>query len=130
MKRTPELRTLSEDHHHGLAHARRLRRAAEGDGGRRGPSGGGYGKGIPRILAERHRRTPSRLRTDPDLGFRLCWVTAVGSRSYRYPASVSPNHRPRCRPGPARDRRRSPLSEPMVPLLGRSVWPLVVRRLL
>jgi hemerythrin-like domain-containing protein len=27
----PELRTLSEDHHHGLVHARRLRRAAEGD---------------------------------------------------------------------------------------------------
>src|SRR5215211_8379422 len=31
MKRTPELRTLSEDHHHGLVHARRLRQAAEGD---------------------------------------------------------------------------------------------------
>jgi iron-sulfur cluster repair protein YtfE (RIC family) len=31
MKRTPELRTLSEDHHHGLVHARRLQRAAEGD---------------------------------------------------------------------------------------------------
>src|SRR5919199_2040882 len=31
MKRTPELRTLSEDHHHGLVHALRLRRAAEGD---------------------------------------------------------------------------------------------------
>ena len=31
MKRTPELRILSEDHHHGLVHARRLRRAAEGD---------------------------------------------------------------------------------------------------
>jgi iron-sulfur cluster repair protein YtfE (RIC family) len=31
MKRTPELRTLSEDYHHGLVHARRLRRAAEGD---------------------------------------------------------------------------------------------------
>jgi hemerythrin-like domain-containing protein len=31
MKRTPELRTLSEDHHHGLVHARRLRRAAEGE---------------------------------------------------------------------------------------------------
>ncbi len=31
MKRTPELRTLSEDHHHGLVHARRLRTAAEGD---------------------------------------------------------------------------------------------------
>src|SRR5215208_1459711 len=31
MKRRPELRTLSEDHHHGLVHARRLRRAAEGD---------------------------------------------------------------------------------------------------
>lgn len=31
MKRTPELRTLSEDHHHGLVHARRLRRVAEGD---------------------------------------------------------------------------------------------------
>ena len=31
MKRTPELRTLSEDHHHGLVYARRLRRAAEGD---------------------------------------------------------------------------------------------------
>jgi hemerythrin-like domain-containing protein len=29
MKRTPELRTLSEDHHHGLVHSRRLRRAAE-----------------------------------------------------------------------------------------------------
>jgi hemerythrin-like domain-containing protein len=31
MKRTPELRTLSEDHHYGLVHARRLRRAAEGE---------------------------------------------------------------------------------------------------
>ena len=31
MKRTPELRTLSEDHHHGLVQARRLRGAAEGD---------------------------------------------------------------------------------------------------
>lgn len=31
MKRTPELRTLSEDHHHGLVQARRLRRAAERD---------------------------------------------------------------------------------------------------
>jgi hemerythrin-like domain-containing protein len=31
MKRTPELRTLSEEHHHGLVQARRLRRAAEGD---------------------------------------------------------------------------------------------------
>jgi hemerythrin-like domain-containing protein len=30
-KRTPELRTLSEDHHHGLVQARRLRRAAEAD---------------------------------------------------------------------------------------------------
>jgi iron-sulfur cluster repair protein YtfE (RIC family) len=31
MKRTPELRTLSEDHHHGLVHARRLRKVADGD---------------------------------------------------------------------------------------------------
>src|SRR5215207_9844389 len=31
MKRTPELRTLSEDHHHGLVHARQLRRATEAD---------------------------------------------------------------------------------------------------
>ena len=31
MKRTPELRTLSEDHHHGLVQARRLRKAAEAD---------------------------------------------------------------------------------------------------
>ena len=31
MKRTPELRTLSEVHHHSLVHARRLRRATEGD---------------------------------------------------------------------------------------------------
>jgi hemerythrin-like domain-containing protein len=31
MKRTPELRTLSEDHHHGLVQARRLRKAAEGE---------------------------------------------------------------------------------------------------
>jgi hemerythrin-like domain-containing protein len=30
-KRTPELRTLSEDHHHGLVQARGLRRAAEAD---------------------------------------------------------------------------------------------------
>ena len=30
MKHTPELRTLSEDHHHGLVHACRLRRMAEG----------------------------------------------------------------------------------------------------
>ena len=30
MKRTPELRTLSEDHHHGLVHARRLGRAGDG----------------------------------------------------------------------------------------------------
>ena len=29
MKRTPQLRSLSEDHHHGLVHARRLRRAAQ-----------------------------------------------------------------------------------------------------
>jgi hemerythrin-like domain-containing protein len=29
MKRTQELRTLSEDHHHGLVQARRLRRAAD-----------------------------------------------------------------------------------------------------
>jgi hypothetical protein len=29
MKRTPELRSLSEDHHHDLVHARRLRRVAE-----------------------------------------------------------------------------------------------------
>lgn len=29
MKRTPELRSLSEDHHQGLVHARRLRRAAD-----------------------------------------------------------------------------------------------------
>jgi iron-sulfur cluster repair protein YtfE (RIC family) len=29
MKRTPELRSLSEDHHHGLVHARWLRRAEE-----------------------------------------------------------------------------------------------------
>jgi iron-sulfur cluster repair protein YtfE (RIC family) len=32
MKRTPELRTLSEDHHHGLVQARKLRRATEADG--------------------------------------------------------------------------------------------------
>jgi iron-sulfur cluster repair protein YtfE (RIC family) len=31
MKRAPELRKFSEDHHHGLAHARRLRKAADGD---------------------------------------------------------------------------------------------------
>jgi iron-sulfur cluster repair protein YtfE (RIC family) len=31
MKRTPELRTLSDNHHHGLVHARRLHRAAEGE---------------------------------------------------------------------------------------------------
>ena len=31
MKRAPELRTLSEDHHHGLVHARRLRRTTEAD---------------------------------------------------------------------------------------------------
>ena len=31
MKRTPELRTLSEDHHHGLVHARQLRRAQKGE---------------------------------------------------------------------------------------------------
>ena len=31
MKRTPELRTLSEDHHQGLVHARRLHRAQEGE---------------------------------------------------------------------------------------------------
>jgi hemerythrin-like domain-containing protein len=31
MKRIPELRTLSEDHHHGLVQARRLRRAAEAE---------------------------------------------------------------------------------------------------
>src|ERR687897_479617 len=120
MKRTPELRTLSEDHHHGLVQARRLRGAAKGDD----PPG----KTARDFLDfwQRHCDPPSRLRTDPDLGFRLCWVTAVGLRSYRYPAPISPNLRPRCRPGPARDRRRSPLPEPMVPLLGRSVWPLVV----
>ena len=31
MKRTPELRTLSEDHHHALVQARRLRSATEAD---------------------------------------------------------------------------------------------------
>ena len=31
MNRTPELRTLSEDHHHGLVQARQLRRATEVD---------------------------------------------------------------------------------------------------
>jgi hemerythrin-like domain-containing protein len=31
MKRTPELRTLSEDHHHGLVQARRLQKATEAD---------------------------------------------------------------------------------------------------
>ena len=30
MKRTPELRTLSEDHHHGPVQARRLRLTGEG----------------------------------------------------------------------------------------------------
>jgi iron-sulfur cluster repair protein YtfE (RIC family) len=33
MKRAAELKGLSEDHHHGLVHARRLRRAASGEGG-------------------------------------------------------------------------------------------------
>jgi hypothetical protein len=32
MKRVAELKGLSEDHHHGLVHARRLRRAASGEG--------------------------------------------------------------------------------------------------
>ena len=32
MKRAAELRGLSEDHHHGLVHARRLRRAGSGEG--------------------------------------------------------------------------------------------------
>jgi iron-sulfur cluster repair protein YtfE (RIC family) len=32
MKRATELKSLSEDHHHGLVHARRLRRAASGEG--------------------------------------------------------------------------------------------------
>jgi hemerythrin-like domain-containing protein len=31
MKRAPELRTLSEDHHHGLVQARRLRRTRDAD---------------------------------------------------------------------------------------------------
>ena len=31
MKRAAELRGLSEDHHHGLVHARRLRRAGSGE---------------------------------------------------------------------------------------------------
>jgi iron-sulfur cluster repair protein YtfE (RIC family) len=31
MKRAAELKSLSEDHHHGLVHARRLRRAASAD---------------------------------------------------------------------------------------------------
>jgi hemerythrin-like domain-containing protein len=31
MKRKPELRTLTEDHHHGLVHARRLHRMQEGE---------------------------------------------------------------------------------------------------
>jgi hypothetical protein len=43
MRRAPELRTLSQDHHHGLVHARRLRRAADE----------GYAKG---------RRRPAYLR--------------------------------------------------------------------
>jgi hemerythrin-like domain-containing protein len=33
MKRAAELRDLSEDHHHGLVHARRLREAASGEEG-------------------------------------------------------------------------------------------------
>ena len=33
MKRAAELRSLSEDHHRGLVHARRLRKAASGEGG-------------------------------------------------------------------------------------------------
>ena len=32
MKRAAELKSLSEDHHHSLVHARRLRRAASGEG--------------------------------------------------------------------------------------------------
>ena len=32
MKRAAGLRSLSEDHHHGLVHARRLRRAASAEG--------------------------------------------------------------------------------------------------
>ena len=35
MKRAAELRSLSEDHHHGLVHARRLREAASGAEGDR-----------------------------------------------------------------------------------------------
>jgi hypothetical protein len=31
MKRHPDLRTLSDDHHQGLVHARRLKRAATGE---------------------------------------------------------------------------------------------------
>ena len=33
MKRAAELRSLSEDHHHGLVHARRLREAASAEAG-------------------------------------------------------------------------------------------------
>jgi hypothetical protein len=32
VKRAAELRSLSEDHHHGLVNARRLRQAASGEG--------------------------------------------------------------------------------------------------
>ena len=39
MKRTAELKSLSEDHHHGLVHARRLRRATSGPGD---SEGGGW----------------------------------------------------------------------------------------
>jgi hypothetical protein len=39
MKRAAELKSLSEDHHHGLVQARRLRRVASGPGD---SEGGGW----------------------------------------------------------------------------------------
>jgi hypothetical protein len=46
MKRTPELRTLSEDHHHGPVQARQLGRATEADSAEAAVQG---------FLAEGHR---------------------------------------------------------------------------
>ena len=61
----PELRTLSEDHHHGLVHARRLRRAVEVD---ETTSAESTARDFLRFLAEGHSPPLSQGRGGPPAG--------------------------------------------------------------
>src|SRR5215211_1374940 len=86
MKRTPELRTLSEDHHHGLVHARRLRRATEAD------EVDAAVKGLPGFLAKGH---------SPPLSQRRGGTTAGDGPLRRRPLPPAPprdDRRPRAHP--------------------------------